>query len=258
MTRASNKDDDLSAVPDRTRSGISEWPEDERPRERLLAHGAHALTDAELLAILLRVGVQGKSAVELGRELIRRFGSLQAMMSAPLSAWDGIKGLGMAKIAQLQAALELGRRAALPATREETFLKNTQQAAAYFLVRLRGLPDEHFRVAYLNRQGRLLEDALIAEGTVDTVHPTIRSIVARALQANASALIAAHNHPSGAAEPSESDKILTRDLIAACHPIGIKVLEHVIVTETGHFSFADTGLLDELSFDTLAPIPTKG
>jgi DNA repair protein RadC len=109
----------------------------------------------------------------------------------------------------------------------------------------------------LNRQGRLLEDALIAEGTVDTVRPTIRSIVARALQANASALIASHNHPSGKAEPSEADKILTRDLIAACHPIGIKILEHVIVTETGHFSFADTGLLDELSFDTLAPIPLK-
>lgn len=257
MIHASNNDDDLSTDHAQARTGISEWPEDERPRERLLAHGAHALTDAELLAILLRVGVQGKSAVELGRELIRRFGSLQAMMSAPLSAWDGIKGLGAAKIAQLQAALELGRRAALPATREETFLKNTQQAAAYFSARLRGLPDEHFRVAYLNRQGRLLEDALIAEGTVDTVRPTIRSIVARALQANASALIAAHNHPSGAAEPSESDKILTRDLIAACHPIGIKVLEHVIVTEAGHFSFADTGLLDELSFDTLAPIPTS-
>jgi DNA repair protein RadC len=93
------------------------------------------------------------------------------------------------------------------------------------------LPDEHFRVAYLNRQGRLLEDVLIAEGTVDTVHPPIRAIIARALQANASALIAAHNHPSGTAEPSEADKLLTRDLIAACHPVGVKVLDHVIVSE---------------------------
>lgn len=241
----------------RVRSGIAEWPEDERPRERLLSRGAHALSDAELLAILLRVGMRGKSAVELGRELLARFGSVQAMMAAPLGAWKGVKGLGSAKLAQLQAALELGRRAALPGTRAETILKNTREAAEYFATRLRGLPDEHFRVAYLSRKGKLLEDVLIAEGTVDVVRPTIRAIVARALQANASALIAAHNHPSGVAEPSESDKILTRDLIAACHPIGIKVVEHVIVAETGHFSFADTGLLEELSFETLAPTPAK-
>lgn len=257
MPHARNNHNDLSSNPKLAHSGIAQWPKDERPRERLLSRGSHALTDAELLAILLRVGVQGKSAVELGRELLARFGSVQAMMAAPLTAWDGIKGLGSAKLAQLQAALELGRRAALPATHEETIIKSTRQAAEYFAVRLRGLPDEHFRVAYLNRQGRLLEDALLAEGTVDTVRPTIRSIVVRALQTNASALVAAHNHPSGAATPSEPDKILTRDLIAACHPIGIKILEHVIIAEAGHFSFADTGLLDELSFDTLSPVPTK-
>ena len=238
-------------------SGIAQWPKDERPRERLLSRGPHALTDTELLAILLRVGVQGKSAVELGRELLDRFGSVQAMMSAPLSAWDGIKGLKDAKLAQLLAALELGRRAALPANREKVILKSTRQAAEYFAARLRGLPDEHFRVAYLNRQGRLLEDALIAQGTVDTVRPPIRSIVARALQTNASALIAAHNHPSGAAEPSEADQVLTRDLIATCHPLGLKVLEHVIVADDGCFSFADTGLLDELGLETLSPLPAK-
>jgi DNA repair protein RadC len=241
----------------RDRSGIAKWPADERPRERLLSRGPHALTDAELLAILLRIGVPGKSAVELGRELLKRFGSVQGMMAAPLSAWDSIRGVGDAKLAQLLAALELGRRAALPGIREKTVIKSTQQAVAYFAARLRGLSDEHFRVAYLNRQGRLLKDALIAEGTVDIVHPPIRSIVARALQANASALIAAHNHPSGAAEPSEADRLLTRDLIAACHPLGVKVLEHVIVTENGHYSFADTGLLDELGLETLAPLPAK-
>src|ERR1019366_1080759 len=105
------------------RSGIAKWPEDERPRERLLARGPQDLTDGELIAILLRVGVRGKSAVELGHDLVKRFGSVQAMMNAPLAAWQGIKGLGMAKIAQLQAALELGRRAALPQKREETFIK---------------------------------------------------------------------------------------------------------------------------------------
>jgi DNA repair protein RadC len=240
-----------------SRSGIAGWPEDERPRERLLLRGPHALTDAELLGILLRVGVPGKSAIELGRELLERFGSVQGMLATPLSAWDGIKGLGTAKLAQLLAALELGRRAALPTIREQTILKSTSQAADYFMTRLRGLADEHFRVAYLNRQGRLLDDALIAIGSVDTVHPSIRSIVARALQTNASALIAAHNHPSGAAQPSEADKLLTRNLIAACHPLGLKVLEHVIVAENGPFSFADTGLLDELGLETLSPRPDR-
>ena len=242
----------------RTPSGIAKWPEDERPRERLLARGSHALTDAELLAILLRVGMQGKSAVELGRELLIRFGSVPGMMAAPISAWEGIKGLGDAKLAQLQAALELGRRASLPGSREKTVIKSTRQAAEYFTSRLRGLAEEHFRVVYLNRQGRLLGDALIAKGTVDQVHPPIRSIIAQALQANASALVAAHNHPSGAAEPSEVDKLLTRDLLAACHPIGIKVLEHIIVAADGHYSFADSGLLDELALEMLAPMPAKG
>jgi len=238
-------------------SGIAAWPEDERPRERLLTRGAEALTDAELLAILLRVGIQGKNAVELGRELLMRFGSLQTMMAAPQAGWDDIKGLGDAKLAQLLAALELGRRAALPATREQTVIKNTTQAAAYFAARLRRLAEEHFRVIYLNQVGRLLDDSLIAKGTVNTVHPPVRTIVARALQTNAAALIAAHNHPSGATTPSEADKALTRDLIAACHPLGIAVLDHQIVGEDGCFSFADTGLLREISLTTLTPLPVK-
>lgn len=238
--------------------GIVSWPVDERPRERLLARGAHALTDAELLAILLRIGVSGKSAIEVGRELLNRFGSIKGMMEAPLDAWQEIKGLGNAKVAQLHAALELGRRAFLPDSQKKQIIKSTRQAADYFTFRLRGLAEEHFRAAYLNRQGRMLEDALLAEGTVDTVRPHVRMIISRALQANASALIAAHNHPSGVAEPSESDKILTRDLIAACHPIGIKVLDHLIVSDAGCFSFADSGLLDELSLETLYPLPAKG
>ena len=128
--------------------GITSWPEDERPRERLLSRGSHALTDAELLAILLRVGVKGQNAVELGREVLKHFGSLHEMMAAPLSAWVGIKGLGEAKLAQLLAALELGRRAALPAAREKIVIKSTKQAADYYSSRLRGLSEEHFRIAF--------------------------------------------------------------------------------------------------------------
>ena len=234
--------------------GITSWPEDERPRERLLSRGSHALTDAELLAILLRVGVRGQNAVELGRELLRRFGSLQEMMMAPISAWEGIKGLGGAKQAQLLAALELGRRAALPAVREKTVIKSTKQAADYYSARLRGLAEEHFRIAFINRQGRLLDDALIAEGIVDSVHPHMRTIVAKALKTNASALIAAHNHPSGNARPSESDKSLTVDLISACRLIGVKIIDHVIIADEGAFSFADSGLLDMLCLESLSSI----
>lgn len=234
------------------RSGIAKWPENERPRERLLSRGAHSLTDAEVIAILLRVGVRGKSAVDLARELLKRFGTVNAMMSAPLTAWDGIKGLGKAKLAQLIAGLELGKRAGITALGEKIFIKSTKQAANYFKARLSNLSEEHFRVAYLNRQGRLLEDALIAEGTVDSAKPHIRTLVARTLQSNASAIIAAHNHPSGSAEPSETDKLLTRDIIAVCEPLGIKVLDHLIISDSQCFSFADAGLLDELRLDTIA------
>ncbi len=174
------------------------------------------------------------------------------MMSAPLTAWDGIKGLGKAKLAQLIAGLELGKRAGITALGEKIFIKSTKQAANYFKARLSNLSEEHFRVAYLNRQGRLLEDALIAEGTVDSAKPHIRTLVARTLQSNASAIIAAHNHPSGSAEPSETDKLLTRDIIAVCEPLGIKVLDHLIISDSQCFSFADAGLLDELRLDTIA------
>lgn len=238
-------------------SGIASWPEDERPRERLLTRGSHTLTDAELLAILLRTGIPGKSAVELGRQLLNHFGSVQGMMAAPVAAWDGIKGVGTAKKAQLLAALELGRRAALPDERKQTTIKSTTQAADYFKARLRGLAEEHFRVIYLNTRGRLLEDSLIAKGTVNKVHPPIRAIVVRGLQANASALIAAHNHPSGAVQPSPADQELTRDMIAACRPLGMQVLDHLIVAEGDCFSFADTGLLRQISLETLTPLPNN-
>lgn len=233
-------------MPSRKPSGIAKWSIDERPRERLLSRGAHALTDSELVAIILRVGLKGKNAVALAQELLSKFGSLQGMMSAPLIAWEDIKGVKGAKLAQLQAALEIGRRVSLPTTREKTIIKSTAQAASYFAARLRGLPHEHFRVVYLNRLGRVLDDSLIAEGTVDNVRPPVRVIVAKALQTNASTLILAHNHPSGSAQPSESDQTLTREVLAACKPLGLRVLEHVIVSENEEYSFADSGLLDQL------------
>ena len=169
------------------------------------------------------------------------------MVEAPVLALFDVKGLKGAKASQLVAAMEIARRMAVPTERNKLQIKSTGAAAEYLRERLRGLSDEHFRVLYLNRRSALLDDALMAQGAVDSVRPPLRNIIARALQVNASALIAAHNHPSGAAEPSESDQLVTRDLIAACQPIGIRVLDHLIVTEQTHYSFADSGLLDELT-----------
>ena len=173
----------------------------------------------------------------------------------PISSLLSIKGLKGAKAAQLAAAIELARRITLPDERTHTTIKGTLQAARYLQERLRGLPYEHFRVLYLNRKNRLLDDALIAQGTVDGVRPPIRTIISRALQVNASGFIAAHNHPSGAVEPSESDRLLTRDLIGASRPIGLKLLDHIIVSGDDTYSFADTGLLAELELECLAPEP---
>ncbi len=234
-------------------TGIASWPEDERPRERLLSKGAQALTDAELVAILIRVGFKGTNAVEMARQLLKQFGSLRAMVEAPVIGLLEVKGLKGAKAAQLIAATEIARRVSVPTKRAQLVMKSTSATADYLRRRLRGLAEEQFRVLYLNRRNALLEDALIAQGAVDSVKPSLRNVIARALQVNASGLIAAHNHPSGAAEPSESDRMLTQDLIAASRPLGLKVLDHVIVGEEATFSFADSGLLAELELHCLAP-----
>ena len=228
--------------------GIVAWPEGERPRERLLRLGAQSLTDAELMAILLRVGVRGTNAIELARQILQKFGSLRAVARVPLSALQEVKGLKGAKAAQLSAAVEVARRISLPDDREHVSLKNTLAAAKYLQSRLQGLPEEHFRALFMNRRGTLLEDALLAVGSVDQARPQIRLIVSRVLQANASMVIVAHNHPSGAADASESDRLFTEDLFAALKPIGVKLLDHIVIGEDSIFSFADKGIMDEIAF----------
>ena len=214
--------------------------------------GSQALTDAELVAILLRVGVQGANAVELARQTLKKFGSLRALVQAPLSALLEVKGLKGAKAAQLAASMEVARRVSLPDSRKRITLKSTGAAADYLRSRLQGLSEEHFRALFMNRRGALIEDALLAVGSVDQARPPIRLIVARALQANANAVIVAHNHPSGAAEPSESDKLFTEDLFSALRPIGVKLLDHVVIGEDAVFSFSDNGLMDEISLSCAA------
>lgn len=230
--------------------GIATWPEGDRPRERLLRLGAQSLTDPELVAILLRVGVQGTNAVELARQILKKFGSLRALAEVPVSALLEIKGLKGAKAAQLAAAMEFSRRVSLPDARKRVVLRKTSEAAEYLRARLQGLSEEHFRVLLLNRRGALLEDALLAVGTVDKARPPIRLIVARILQANASAVIIGHNHPSGAAEPSESDRLFTEDLFGTLAPLGVKLLDHIIIGDASAFSFVDSGLMAEISLSS--------
>jgi DNA repair protein RadC len=223
----------------RKSKGIVSWPEEERPRERLLTRGPEALTDAELIAILLRVGYKGTSAVELGRILLKRFGSLKGMVEAPMIALLDVKGMKGAKAAQLTAAMEIARRVVVPMKRSHLQIKGTKAAADYLWGRLNSLPEEQFRVLFLNRRKALLDDILIAQGAVDSVRPILRRIFAHALQVNADALIAAHNHPSGAVEPSEADRLLTRDLLSGARPLGLKILDHIIVGQESAYSFAD-------------------
>jgi DNA repair protein RadC len=230
-------------------SGIAKWPEEERPRERLLGRGPDAVSDAELVAILIRSGIKGVNAVEMGRRLLRRFGSLGDLVKAPVSALQEEKGLKGAKAAQLIAAIELARRVALPPRKRKLHLNGTRAVAGYVKTRFQGLPDEQFRAFYLNRVFGLLDDMLIAHGDVGSVRPSVRTMMTRALQANASALVIAHNHPSGVAEPSEADRLLTKDILTAARPLGVRVLDHVIVAEDVVFSFADSGLMDELAIE---------
>ena len=238
---------EMSKLAKNKSKGIVAWPANERPRERLLRQGAQSLTDAELVAILLRVGVKGTNAVELARQILKKFGSLRAVARVPLSALQEIKGLKGAKAAQLSAAIEVARRILLPDLRERVSVKNTHAAAEYLQSRLKEVSEEHFRALFLNRRGTLLEDALLAIGSVDQARPSIRLIVARALQANASAMIIAHNHPSGAADASESDRLFTEDLYAALNPIGLKLLDHIVIGENSFFSFAYSGMMEEIA-----------
>lgn len=244
-------------APKRELTGINTWPKDDRPRERLLTQGAQALTDAELLAILLRVGMQGTNAVELARNILKKFGSLKALSEAPLSALLAVKGLKGAKAAQLTACVEIARRITLPDNREQVIIKSTRAAEDYLVSRLRGLSEEHCRALLLNKRGLILEDVLLAFGTVDQAKPPIRLIVTKVLQANASVVILAHNHPSGILEASESDCLFTADVIAALKPIGVNLLDHIIISEEKAFSFADNGIMDEIAFTAGCAIRKK-
>lgn len=224
---------------------ISDWPEGERPRERLLAHGAAALSDAELLAIYLRVGVRGKSAVDLARELLARFdGQLQALAEAPLSALASVPGIGQAKAAQLKASFELARRALGQELKQRDTLTSPGQVRDWLRLRLSTQTREVFLVLWLDSQNRLLATEDLFTGTLNQTSVYPREVVKSALAHNAAAAILAHNHPSGVAEPSRADEMLTKALKEALALVDVRVLDHFIVAgNTLPLSFAERGLL---------------
>ena len=222
---------------------ITDWPACERPRERLLQQGAGALSDAELLAVFLRTGVRGKSAVDLARDLLATHGSLRAVLSCDRQAFCATPGLGDATYAWLQAALELARRHLQQGLSRGDSLTSPDDTRRYIHARLRDARREVFTCLFLDTRHRVIACEDLFHGTLDgaSVHP--REVVRRALDHNAAAIIFAHNHPSGVAEPSEADRSLTRRLKQALALVDIRVLDHLVVGDTGCVSFAERGMI---------------
>lgn len=222
---------------------IKDWPESERPRERLLAHGPKVLTEAELLAVFLRTGVPGRSVLELARGALERFGGLNGLIAAPRAEVEELDGFGPAKYAQLQAVLELARRALHEDVKRETLLNSPQKVRDYLRLTLAHLPHEVFVALFLDAQNRLIAQDELFRGTLTQTSVYPREVVKQALRHNAGAVIFAHNHPSGMAEPSQADELLTRTLKSALELVDVRVLDHIVVAGSTSMSFAERGLL---------------
>lgn len=220
---------------------ITDWPEDERPREKLLARGAAALSDAELLAIFLRTGVAGRSAVDLARDLLVRFGGLRALLKASQSDFCAAHGLGSAKYAQLQAVMEIARRHLAEDLADRDVISDPAATREFLRLKLRDLDHEVFCALFLDSQNRVLAFETLAVGTINAANVYPREVLKRAMQVQAAAVIFAHNHPSGIAEPSLADRSLTERLSKALALVDIRVLDHFVVGEGRPVSFAERG-----------------
>ena len=225
-------------------TGIKSWPEDDRPREKLLKKGAGVLSNSELLAILLRTGTHGTSAIDLARKVLKKFGTFRNMAHTDSRDWKDLKGLGGAKIAHIQAALEIGRR-----FREDEASSGKQKIASakdvvdIIMPQVRDLKTEVFKVVYLDSDNRIIDIADTATGTVNKAMPIVREIIHSALQKFAVSIICAHNHPSGDPKPSKEDRDFTRELCQAGNVMQVKILDHLIIGDNQHHSFADSGEL---------------
>jgi DNA repair protein RadC len=229
------------------KTGIATWPEEDRPREKLLKFGEHTLTTSELLGVLLRSGIKGESAVDLGRKIIKKFKTLRQMSHTDISQWREIKGLGEAKICQIKAAIELGRRFMIEEKKTKGKVESSKEVANLFMPRMRDLKKEIFKILLLDGQNNIMDinGVEIDEGTVTQVSPNVREIMSKALQNFAAGIVCIHNHPSGIPSPSQEDKRFTERLVTAGRSMQIKVLDHVIIGDNKYFSFADEGLIDE-------------
>lgn len=222
---------------------ITDWPASERPREKLLELGVAALSDAELLAIFLRVGVTGKSAVDLARDLLTQFGSLNNIFAAPLYELTQVNGIGSSKYAQLQAIFEMSRRALNEQMQRKDILSSPQQVRDYLCLKLGSLTREVFMVLFLDAQNRIITTEEMFTGTLTQTSVYPREVVKRALYHNAASVIFAHNHPSGVAEQSVADEMMTTELKKALATVDVRVLDHFIVAGNSTLSFVEHGLI---------------
>ncbi len=215
---------------------IKEWPEDERPREMLLEKGPEALSDAALLAILLRTGRQDQNAIELAREMIEKFGGLSGLLSARHEDLQKIKGIGRAKTAHILAAMEIVRRQFRQPLQKTNVIENPDTLFEYLKTSMQNLSREEFKILHLNKSKHLIGEETLFLGTVDESAIYAREVVESAIRRKASALIFVHNHPNGQALASAEDKALTAELISACKAVRIPVLDHVIIGQDGFVS----------------------
>ncbi|WP_353572260.1 DNA repair protein RadC [Candidatus Albibeggiatoa sp. nov. BB20] len=222
---------------------IKDWAEETRPREKLLQRGAKALTDAELLAIFLRTGVKGKSALDLAQDLLNEFGDLRSMLGANQHRFCEAKGLGAAKYVQLQASVELSKRYLGQCLQRGNALTNPEDTRNYLLTELSGRQHEVFACLFLDNKHRIIKYEELFYGTIDGASVYPREVVKRALHHNAAAIIFAHNHPSGVAEPSQDDIVITQHLKQALDLIDIRVLDHFIVGDGLGISLNERGLM---------------
>ena len=222
---------------------IKHWPSEQQPREKLLAQGPTRLSDAELLAIFLRTGIKGKSAVCMGKELIEEFAGFRGLLAAEQQVLQAIPGLGIAKIVQIRAILEIARRYLGECLQRGRALSSAEDTRHYLLMKMRDTPYEVFSCLFLDNQHRIIAFEEMFRGTIDNASVYPREIVKRALDLNAAALILAHNHPSGNSKPSAADKRITRRIVSALDLVDIRVLDHFIIGDSDCTSFAEMGLL---------------
>lgn len=221
--------------------GIKTWPKDDRPREKLFREGEHKLSNTELLAILLRIGVKGQSAIDLARKILDKFKTFRNMSYVDLSQWKEFKGLGIAKISQIKAAIEIGRRFREDEVKEnQPKISSSKDIVDILMPRMRDLKKEVFKIVLLNSQNRIIDIFDAEEGTVNKANPIIREIFQKALQNYAVSLICVHNHPSGAVAPSTEDREFTEELFKAGEIMQVKVLDHIIIGDNTYHSFSDS------------------